>query len=299
MSTALAPNTIEIPEEVRAKLKARAGGVGMLPAVAMQALELAKRPDCSITEFSRVVERDVKLAADILSMANSSLFAGSSPLSSLHQSIVRLGLHQCKNLIYCSSLTALMKKLSDEDAVTRERLWRHSFHTALLALHFNHSCSIGYQGEEFTAGLLHDIGRMLIGVCLPDRAAELDLMDFDDSPRLLDHEQQLCGVDHCELGAWFAKENGLPSPLADAVRFHHQPTRASRNHRLIALTAACDHMANHLQRHGDPEGYDPAENQALEVLEAAGVRDAARQFTAMHEVLMRNALHDATQMMKG
>lgn len=270
----------------------------MLPAVAMQAMELSKNPNCSITEFARVVERDVKLAADILSMANSAVFAGNAPISSLHQSIVRLGLRQCKNLIYCASLTALMQKLSTEDASTRERLWRHSFHTAILALHFNHSVGIGFQGEEFTAGLLHDFGRTLLAICLPERCAELDLMDLDDNPRLLEQEQMLCGTDHCELGAWFVQENGLPEPLIDAVRYHHRPRRGVRNIKLIALTSACDQMANHLQRYGGPEGYQPEQNTALEILEAAGVRNAVREFTSMHAVLMRNAQHDAEQMMK-
>ena len=88
-----------------------------------------------------------------------------------------------------------MQKMSVEDAAHRERLWRHSFHTAILALHFNHSCGLGYQGEEFTAGLLHDFGRTLMAVCLPERSSELDLLDFDDSPRLLEQERLLSGTD--------------------------------------------------------------------------------------------------------
>ncbi|MEZ6065141.1 MAG: HDOD domain-containing protein [Planctomycetaceae bacterium] len=299
MSTAVATEPIEIPEEVLRQLKRTSAGLNMLPAVAMQALEIARDPHCSISEFARVVEKDVKLAADMLSLANSSAFAGTSQLSSLHQSIVRLGLQKAKNLIYSSSVTALMKKMSAEDAAHREGLWRHSFHTAILALHFNHSCGVGFQGEEFTAGLLHDLGRTLLGSCLPDRCRELDLLDYDNSPRLLEQERLLIGTDHCELGAFFALKNKLPKPLIDAVRYHHQPYRARESLRLVALTAACDHMANHLQRYDSPEGYSPAENEALLLLEEAGVIGAVKRFTAVHDVLMRNAQHDAKAMMQG
>lgn len=298
MSTAVAVDDFAVPDEVLRQLKRKSGSLNMLPAVAMQAMDLAKDPNCSIHEFARVIERDVKLAADILSMANSALFAGNAPISSLHQSIVRLGLRQCKNLIYCSSLSALMQKVSIEDAAHRERLWRHSFHSAILALHFNHSCGIGYQGEEFTAGLMHDFGRTLFAVCLPERSSELDLLDLDDSPRLLDQERLLTGTDHCELGAYFADQNRLPAPLIEAVRFHHEPWRATRHRKLVALTAACDHMANHIQRHGGPNDYEPGENAALTLLEDAGVRGAVQRFTSMHAVLMRNAQHDAEQMMR-
>jgi HD-like signal output (HDOD) protein len=298
MPTAVASDVIQVPAELRLHLQRKSGGVNMLPAVAMQALELAKDPECSITEFARVVERDVKLATDILSLANSSLYAGSAPLSSLHQSIVRLGLRQCKNLIYCSSVTALMNKMTAEDAAARERMWKHSFHTALLALHFNHSLNLGYQGEEFTAGLMHDFGRTLLAVCLPDRSAELDRLDFDSSPMLLERELMLTGTTHCELGAWFAAENRLPEPLIDAVRYHHQPAWSRKHLKLVALTAVCDHMANHIFTQGKADGYDPAENEALGQLELGGVRDAVQRFTAVHAVLMRAAHYDAEQMMK-
>lgn len=299
MPTAVAvAEELEIPDEIRQVFRQRSGGLNMLPAVAQQALEVARDPQCTITEFARVIERDVKLASDILSMANSSLFAGSAALSSLHQSIVRLGMRQCKNLIYGASLTALMRKMSDEDAATRERLWRHSFHTALLALHVNHSLGLGFQGEEFTAGLMHDFGRTLLAICLPDRSRELDLLDFDNSPCLLERERMLTGTDHGDLGAWFARENRLPGPLVEAVRFHHRPAESQRHLRLVALTAACDHMANHLERWGGPDGYELAENSALLLLEQSGVRDAARRFEPMHAVLMRTALHDAVQMMR-
>ncbi|MFV0444506.1 MAG: HDOD domain-containing protein [Planctomycetaceae bacterium] len=298
MPISVADDEITIPDEILRQLKRKSASLNMLPAVAMQALELSKNPDCSITEFARVVERDVKLATDILSMANSSIYSGALSVSSLHQAVVRLGLRQCKNLIYCSSLTSLMQKMSTEDAAHREQLWRHSFHTAVLALHFNHSCGIGFQGEEFTAGLMHDIGRTLLGVCLPERSLELDLLDYDGSPRLLVQERMLSGTDHCELGAYFAEQNRLPPPLIESVRFHHEPTQSRLNLRLVSLTAACDHMASYLQRHGGPDGYDPAENSALLLLEDAGVPAVAKRFSSMHTVLMRNAQHDAEQMMR-
>jgi len=288
-----------VPREIIQQIKRRLPSVSMLPATAMQALEVVKDPDCSIIEFARVIERDVKLATDILAMANSSLFAGAQPLSSLHQAIVRLGLRQCKQVLYASGLSTMMQRLSREDASNQQRLWRHCFHTAILALHFNHSASLGFEGEEFTAGLMHDIGRLLLGLCLPERAAELDLLDFDGAARLQDREQSLTGTDHCELGAWFARQNNLPGPLVDAVRFHHAPGRAPREYqRLVALTAVCDDMANHLQRWGGPDGYDLRSCQPLAVLELSGVRDALRRFDALHIVLMRNALHDAEQMLK-
>ena len=289
--------TVVLPAELERRLESQLGDVNMLPAVAMQALEVAKNPECSIMEFSRIIEQDVKLASDILALANSALFCGSAPLSSLHQSIVRLGLRKCKNLIFSSSLTALMQKLSAEDAYARERLWRHSFQSAVLALHVNHALTVGFQGEEFTAALMHDFGRLLLGMCLPERALEFDRRDLDGDHGLLELEQLNCGTDHCELGAWFAQKNRLPESLVAAIRFHHLGKLPTNHQRLIALVAVCDHMASHLMRCGGPEGYDLRENAALPLLERAGVRTVATHFRPLHLELMQQTLADAEQMM--
>lgn len=130
---------------------------------------------------------------------------------------------------------------------------------------------MGCQGEEFTAGLLHDFGRMLLAVCFPREFPQLDDMTFEeDGLRVIEHERAIIGIDHCELGAWYAEENRLPQVLVDAIRFHHSPQTATAG-RLTALTAVSDHMANHLQRHGVAYDYDIASNTAIAVLQDSGV----------------------------
>lgn len=298
MAVAAAAETSLLPEEIERRLTAQLEHVSMLPAVAVEAMNLAKNPDCSIVEFSRVIEKDVKLATDILAMANSSLFVGSSPVASLHQAIVRLGMRKCKNLIYCSSFSSLLQKMTAEDVFTRERLWQHSFQTAVLGVHVNQALDIGFQGEEFTAGLMHDFGRLLLGMCLPERASELDLRDLDGDLQLIEIEQMITGTDHCAVGAWFARRYNLPEDLVEAIRFHHKPGLARHNPRLVALVGVCDRMASHMLRHGGADGYDLSENVALPFLEKSGVRKTGTHLKAVHAGLMQAALKDAEQMLK-
>lgn len=91
--------------------RARTAEFGMVPAVAVQALEITNDPECSINQFVSVVERETTLAADILSIANSSIYAPGKPILSLSQAVIRLGFQQCRNLILSSSVSTLMKKL--------------------------------------------------------------------------------------------------------------------------------------------------------------------------------------------
>src|SRR5579871_1883711 len=102
---ALSTSAQSLPEAVMERLRLRSNNLRMLPAIATQALEVAKDPNCSITEFAAVVERDATLAADILRLSNSILFAASKNVLNLHQAVVRIGFRQCKNLILASSFS--------------------------------------------------------------------------------------------------------------------------------------------------------------------------------------------------
>jgi hypothetical protein len=88
-------------------------------------------------------------------------------------------------------------------------------------------------------------------------------MSFDEGPDLLSHERSIIGIDHCALGAWFGEHSQLPEAIVQAIRLHHEEDWERNPNRLAALVAAADHAANHLQRGGTAEAYDPPENAAL------------------------------------
>ena len=71
------------------------------------------------------------------------------------------------------------------------------------------------------------------------------------------------GIDHCELGAWFAESGQLPNALVAVIRYHHTPDEAADHQDLVRLVCAADHMANHLMNSGSSAGYDPNTNPGL------------------------------------
>lgn len=290
-------SAVRLPEVVMERLRLRANHLKMLPAVAAQALEIVKDPDCSIHEFSAVVERDAALAADILRLANSIQFSGSRTVLNLHQAVVRLGLRQSKNLIMAASFSSMMKRLTLSEERIREWLWRHGFITALLAMNLNQSLDIGFQGEEFAGGLIHDIGRMLLVLCFPEDFGTIDPMTPEEGPDTLNVESRLIGTNHCEVGAWFIQKNALPQLLYDTVRFHHTPERSEHHRKFVALISTCDHMANYLQFAGSPRGYEPQRNSAVGVLEACGITGATRRFQEIATEVMETADRNAAEML--
>jgi len=266
------PSDAAVPsKEIRVRLLWKVDQLQMLPELAIQALEVAKDPDCSVKEFTSLIEKDMTLASDMLRMANSMVYSRGVSILSLQQAVVRLGFRQCKNLILASSAASLMTQLTAAEERTRQALWKHSFLTASVASFMNRAMNLGFQGEEFTGGLIHDIGRILLALMDPASFSFADRLDFRegdnrDQQESLQRERDLMGTDHCALGGWFVEYSGLPGSLADVVRHHHSgPAKMSRSP-LVALVAAADHVANHLQTGGGPETYDPKTNEAIECL---------------------------------
>lgn len=167
----------------------------------------------------------------------------------------------------------------------------------MLAINVNRAVGAGFQGEEFAAGLIHDIGRTLFAICLPEQFSTIDQMDFDESLTTLNHEESRIGTNHCVLGSWFGRQQNLPQELLEVILFHHDPARALQHRRLVALISACDHMANYLQRTGNIEGYDARDNQAIFVLEGCGVRNAAGRLAETSVEIMRLAERDTEDLM--
>ncbi|MCA9169249.1 MAG: HDOD domain-containing protein [Planctomycetales bacterium] len=279
--------------ELATVLRSRVSEIGMLPGVATEALEMMRDPECSIREFAHVVQRDVNLAFEVLRLANSSLYGFDTPVASFEEAVFRLGFRQCKNLILASCFSSLMKGARVEEEWIRDVLWQHSYLTAVLGVQLNRWLDLGFQGEEFTSGLLHDFGRMLLAVLMPAEFSSIDSLDFDESVDILLRENDMIGTNHAELAAWYLADNDLPPPLIDAVRWHHDPAGASDYKDLAALTAVADNLANFIQRFDEPEGYDPSSNTAIAILSDAVQRDVAPRFAEVVKPMMVQAIKDA------
>ena len=122
-------------------------------------------------------------------------------------------------------------------------------------------------------------------------------MTFIESTDILANEQEMIGTDHCRLGAWYAMQQQLPAPLPEVILMHHQPELAHEGRKLTTLVAVADHMANHLQRFNEAEGYDVFANPYW--LDLAKFSDShfEKQFVEIAPILMEGALRDAEKLM--
>jgi len=226
-----------------------------LPEVATRALTLANDASASLKDFAALIERDPILATGILKLANSALFHIGHEIASLNQAVLRLGLRECKNLLIAVSVRSLFRGIR----VNREyceSLWEHSFLTACVCLHLSRALECGHQGEEFSCGLCHDIGHILMAVAVPQLLEPANLIDYQEAPDVLEREQEQLGTDHCSLGAWYASGNKLPAAVVSVIQFHHSPSQATAHPLLVGLVATADQLANHWQQNKQIDSYD-------------------------------------------
>jgi putative nucleotidyltransferase with HDIG domain len=187
---------------------------------------LLNRPDVDQAAVEEVVERDSVLSAKLLALANSAYFGLARPVASLREVLFYLGHTEVYRLAIAVSLSGILSRKAQAYAMDEGQLWRHSLLTAKCAENLAVSSSPSVRVDEsaaYTAGLLHDIGKIIFNQALPtDMQRELNsaLENAKKSGRVI--ERDLLGTDHAEVGACLLDQWKLPRPIVQAVAFHQK-----------------------------------------------------------------------------
>jgi HD-like signal output (HDOD) protein len=256
------------PEQIRAALD-RIQELPTMYDTAVRAMGLANDPDSPVSEYINLIRRDGAVTAKILKVANSVIFRGRHPIDTINQAVVRLGIRECTNLVAAIGISGIYKYANKQSQEACEQLLKHAYLTATLAAGLNGRMRLGFKGEEFCAGLLHDLGRLLLVVSAPDAFHAVDPLTFEEDAFILDHEQAILGINHCQIGANYATKNRLPDSILNCIKYHHKPEIAIPEHaNLVALISLADHLANHIHRERKVTNYIPADSPGYSVLTA-------------------------------
>lgn len=186
-----------------------------LPGAALRLVELAQDPDADMIAAAEVLARDPALAAKILRVANSSLYATNRKVENLRQALTLLGLNATLSLALGFSLTHSLRQAC-ASASYMEPIWRRSMLAATVCRSLADKLQLARAEEVMLAGLLQDIGMLALGVVEPVRYPAL-LDEVAQGASQLSLERELFGADHAETGAWLARHWRLPGYLAQAI----------------------------------------------------------------------------------
>jgi len=193
------------------------GDVPPFPAVALKALNLMAGTDTSLIELCNLVRPDVAFSTDILRIANSPLVAFSKDVTSVLQASMLLGFRRLRSIVITIGLKAY---LSGPYSPLLRACWHHSLACAIIAERSAKAC--GHDKDSaYTAGIMHDIGRMVLAISQPAVYAQAIEQGADQPRDLLDAEQASFGIDHCQAGGMLVKQWALPETFSWVTTCHH------------------------------------------------------------------------------
>lgn len=228
-----------------------------LPQTLVEALDLIDKPaQMEVGPVTEMVQRDPIVVARLLHTVNSAYYGLRHTISSAERAVVLLGPVAVAGIVVGMHMLKLRSILESPAGASFHRLIRHSIATAFLTRHLvegtpRDRVSSRHRpariGVAFTAGLLHDFGKIILVYNFSEEAVALYEQDTLDrhvaAPDEREMEQLLFGCDHTEAGEYAARKLNFPDLLTDVIRLHHTPERASgdpETDRLIRATAAAN-----------------------------------------------------------
>jgi HD-like signal output (HDOD) protein len=215
------------------------GGLPALPSAMEKIMANVNRPDISAGEVAKLAAYSPNLAVSLLRLVNSAHFGLKQRVTSIHHAAVFLGVNTVQSLLLGLASQTLFN--SKGNFIDLRRLWRHSLGVALVSreLASRIQCSLS-PGEAFTAGLLHDFGKIIWDQYLPEQIQMVkELMKTEEIDGHV-AEKRVLGVDHGWVGGRVGDVWNFPSQLCEPIRHHHEPNLASSHWEAICIVRAAD-----------------------------------------------------------
>ncbi|MBI4559064.1 MAG: HDOD domain-containing protein [Candidatus Hydrogenedentes bacterium] len=237
----------------------------VLPHTVQSVREAMQNIDSSVAEVARIIMRDPTLAAKVLSVANSAAFGFPQRVDNITLAVSLLGLRETYSIVLSAAVINLFDK---GRSFNFEAFWQEATLCAAASALIGKRSGEKHHRALFTAGLLHDIGRMTLLEVIPERYSKLD--PNLNGHELIEAEEELVGLSHTEAGHELAHHWQLPEEIAEVIRFHHHPDLATKVPRNVAIVSLADAIV-----HAGPSSGENNEDlvgscaQALEILQMA------------------------------
>lgn len=222
-----------------------------LPIVIQRILTLVNDPRSTVRQIGGIINSDQSLTAKTLKLVNSAFYGFEKKISTVDQAIVIIGFDAVKNLAISASVFDIFKGIKQKSSFHRHGFWTHSIATAFISKEICEDINLGNTGEVFVAGLLHDIGKLMLDIYFPEEMNKILYQAANMNLSFLQSEESLLSINHSLIGYYLAKRWNLPEVLTWPIRFHHHPQKGER----FAETVSIVHIANIIAKAGKI-GYD-------------------------------------------
>ncbi len=208
-------------EEIKKIIKA-IQSLPTLPTVAVKVNSIIKSPTAGAAELAQVIEYDQSISAKVLSLVNSAYYGLSRKINNIKEAVTYLGTNAISQLVLALGVIKAFERTSNK-RFDRGKFWTHSIAVAILSREIAKTEKKHKHPDDiFTAGLLHDIGKVALDSFCPETFIPvLDELEKEEIP-FYKAEQKILGVDHTRVGEWVARSWELPLLTIVAIRHHHE-----------------------------------------------------------------------------
>ena len=207
--------------------------------IAAKVLNLLDNPDSSAAQVEQLLKQDPSLTANLLKLTNSAYFGIPSKVGSVRHAIAMLGWKRLSKLVLAACVSAITDRQIPGYDLPPGMLWQHSVAVSVTAEGLMRELKIAETDEIFTAALLHDLGKLILGSFVEKELKEIQEVAARGIPFQM-AEQEVLGTDHAEIGALMLESWSFPPKLVSAVRWHHDPDSAHETSSMIDVV----HVAN-------------------------------------------------------
>lgn len=208
----------------------------------LQLMNLLKDPNANTNKTVEQIQYQPDLTAQLLRVSNSAAYRGAGAIRSVKEAFVRIGTARILEIVTMAFAHGSMQSAVEGYDLDKGGLWEHSIAVAITAEEIARALGIRTPDVTFTAAILHDIGKAVLGSFVAQRIAQIEESLLKVGGAFDDEERESLGIDHAEVGAIILQKWELPEELVDVVKHHHRPDEATTDQ----LTTDIVHVADAL-----------------------------------------------------
>jgi putative nucleotidyltransferase with HDIG domain len=215
-----------------------------VPTVAMEVIRLLDQPESSARDVAEVLSQDQGLTANVLKLANSAYYGMPRRITLPVEAIALLGFRTVRSIVWSSVMEALYTRPLVGYKLESGTLWEHAVATAVISKFLSISLRLKDAESFYVAGLLHDVGKLILNIYLPAEFGEVISL-VEQGHTFVEAEKQVLGYDHAEIGGIICDKWQLPHTIVDAVRHHHTPLEGGDSAKIVHIGNAMALMLGH------------------------------------------------------
>lgn len=215
-----------------------------MPTNVMRIVQALDNPKVNASHIADLVSLDQALTANILRVANSALLGYGPNCATVQEAVVRVGFSRIRTIVLGAVAATQMNQRLSGYRLASEDLWHHALVSAGIARYFASALHYPNQEEAYVAGLLHDIGKVVLDRHMREAYEAVITLMSESDLQMWQAEEQIFGLGHGAVGGQMASNWQFPTPLVNAIKHHHFPSFAGQVHQpLAAIINIADGLA--------------------------------------------------------